>query len=150
MLLGEDIPGVNRCDTALGLEKEYWEPVLAVGKVSYNGQAVALVLADTLANAQRAVPLVKVTYTNIQTPILTVEEAIAANSFFPIPAIGPVKKGDTTKGFNNAKHVSTGRVAVPDQYHFHMETQTTVVFPGDDGDLNLFCSTQVQAAQCIK
>jgi len=142
VIVGTDIPGLNRCDTVLGLSEEYWEPVLAVGKVSYVGQAVALVLADTLKQAEFARDLVKVTYTDIQQPIVTTEQAVDAESFFPIPSIGPVTKGDVDLGLSNATNVLSGRVEVPAQAHFPMETQTTIAIPEDDGDLTLHCSTQ--------
>ncbi len=89
-------------------------------QVSYYGQAVALVLADTQRHADEAAQLVQVTYANVQTPLITWQDAVAANSVFPnIPQMtrSPLNYGDinqvlgtslTThlflKGLNGSRH----------------------------------------------
>lgn len=62
--------------------------VLADGKVEYVGQLVALVAAHSQTAADRAAKAVCVTYTDIpgQSPIITLEQAIAAGSFYDDPA----------------------------------------------------------------
>ena len=42
--------------------------------------------------------LVKVNYINVQTPILTIEEAIAAGSYFPKPGFDVVRGNAEGKG----------------------------------------------------
>ena len=69
--------------------------VLTDGVSMYAGQAMALVLADTLENAVKMAAAVSASYEVIDKPILTVQEAIEKNSFFDSP--GPadvVKIGD--------------------------------------------------------
>lgn len=55
------------------------EPLLVgLGQsVLYAGQAIAIVLADTQAHADSAALLVMATYTNMQTPILSIADALA-------------------------------------------------------------------------
>lgn len=59
-----------------------------------------LFFTDTQCHADEAAKAVKVTYKDLKKPLLlTIDEAIAAKSFFN-PQANPVKKGDAdSKGF---------------------------------------------------
>lgn len=48
-------------------------------------QALGMIVAKSQQIANEAVKLVKVQYTDMRKPIVTLEDAMAANSFFPIP-----------------------------------------------------------------
>ena len=63
----------------------------------YAGQAVALVLADTQANALKMAAAISVSYEPIDKPILSVQEAIAKKSFHGSPpgTEAVIKIGDT-------------------------------------------------------
>ena len=62
----------------------------------YAGQAVALVLADTLANALKMAAAVSVSYEAIDKPLLTIQEAIAKKSFHgSTGTVAEMKIGDT-------------------------------------------------------
>lgn len=52
------------------------------------------VITENRSTAQEAARKVKITYKDVKTPILTVEDAINNNSYFPVPG-RDVKKGDT-------------------------------------------------------
>ena len=72
--------------------------VLADGVSQYAGQAVALVLADTLENAVKMAAVVSVSYEVIAKPILTVQEAIEKKSFHDSPGPEDVMKVGDTNG----------------------------------------------------
>ncbi|PBP21427.1 xanthine dehydrogenase-like protein [Diplocarpon rosae] len=57
------------------------EPFFADGEVFCHGQPIGLVYAETALQAQAAAKAVKIVYEDLPT-ILTIDEAIAANSFF--------------------------------------------------------------------
>ncbi|PBP25478.1 xanthine dehydrogenase [Diplocarpon rosae] len=67
------------------------EPFFADGEVFSHGQPIGLVYAETALQAQAAAKAVKIVYENLPT-ILTIDEAIAANSFFKHGKM--LKKGD--------------------------------------------------------
>ena len=46
------------------------------GQVHYYGQAIGLILAEDQHTAWRAAALVKVTYTDVQPPVLTIKEVL--------------------------------------------------------------------------
>ena len=102
-------PGVVAVLTAGDLEREadtspsiHDEPLLATGEVHYAGQALFLVVADSHLNARKAARKAKVEIAE-RTPILSIDDAIAADSHFED---GPrlYEKGDAGAAIANAPH----------------------------------------------
>ena len=72
---------------------------LLVDKMSeYAGQAVALVVADTQEHANRMAQAVDVSYESVGAPLLTIKDAIAANSFYDSPGEQDVVKIGDAEG----------------------------------------------------
>ena len=61
------------------------ELLFADDLIDYAGQAVGLVIADTFEQANTAAKLVDIVYIDKKPPILSIEDAIRNNSFFPNP-----------------------------------------------------------------
>ena len=51
-------------------------------------------IVDSQEIADEAAFVVKVTYTNIKTPILTIDDAIRTHSIIPTPSLKPIVVGD--------------------------------------------------------
>lgn len=144
----KDIPkgGVNNfMPTSFGLAEE---EIFCSGDVAYAGQALGLIVADTQRHADEAVKAVKVTYKDQKPLLLTIDEAVAAKSFFD-PQAKTLTKGDPDTAIKNSPHVVQGAISTGAQYHFHMETQVALCIPEDDG-MTVHCPTQwidfIQAA----
>ncbi|XP_068702018.1 xanthine dehydrogenase/oxidase-like [Montipora foliosa] len=137
-ITAKDIPkgGVNNFRPAPFAAEE----IFCSGDVLYAGQALALIVADTQHHADDAAKAVKVTYKEQKPPILTIDEAIAAKSFFD-PQAKPLLKGDADTAIKNSATVVQGSIYTDHQYHFHMETQVTMCVPEDDG-ITVHCPTQ--------
>jgi len=130
----DDVPGDNI--TGFGNDEE----VYATDKVTCVGQIIGAIAAETQAQAQRAARMVKITYEDLPV-ILTIEEAIAAESFYDIDMC--IQKGDLETGFAESDHVLEGEIRTGGQEHFYLETQVTIAVPkGEDGEMELFVSTQ--------
>ncbi|KAA9010430.1 xanthine dehydrogenase molybdopterin binding subunit [Histidinibacterium aquaticum] len=116
------------------------EPLLADGEVHYMGQPVFLVVAETHLAARFAAQLGRVTYEE-ETPILTIEQALEADSRFEG---GPVvwSKGDVEEAFSGAPHRLSGRLEVGGQEHFYLEGQAALALPQEGGDMVVQSSTQ--------
>eukprot|EP00042_Codosiga_hollandica_P056153 m.803689 g.803689 ORF g.803689 m.803689 type:complete len:1324 (-) comp59281_c0_seq1:203-4174(-) len=112
-------------------------------EIKYAGQSIAIVLAQTQAQADAAAKLVTATYANVQTPILTIAQARAdpKRGIFDIP-IESLTYGDVNAALATAPFVISGTIDCGGQYHFHMETQTSIAIPQEDGGLQIYCSTQ--------
>jgi xanthine dehydrogenase large subunit len=129
-----DIPGENNCGPIV-----HDDPFLADGKVEFVGQAVAVVVAREMIYAREAAAKAKVLVKELK-PILTVEEALEAQSFV-MPAKGIVR-GDAAAAIASAPHKIKGTTRTGQQEQFYLEGQITYAVPKEDGQLTLYCSTQ--------
>ncbi len=114
------------------------EPLLAVGKVHYAGQPVFLVVAHSHLQARKAARLAKITYAPLPA-LLTVEQALAANSRFEQGAI-VWSRGDIAD-LSKAAIVVEGEFEVGGQEHFYLEGQIAAAIPQEDG-MHIIASTQ--------
>ncbi len=114
------------------------EPMLAVGTVHYIGQPMFLVVADTHLNARRAARLGKVSYAE-KTPLVTLDDAIAAGSTFGDPLTFAI--GDAETALANAPHTVSGTMEIGGQEHFYLEGQAAYALP-EEGDIRVVSSTQ--------
>ncbi|MDQ6633562.1 MAG: xanthine dehydrogenase family protein molybdopterin-binding subunit [Gemmatimonadota bacterium] len=111
-------------------------------RVMYNGQPIALVIADTLERATDAAALVKVKYTTNK-PTLDMEKA-KGSGYTPPPGMGgrpDTKKGDTATGLAAADVRIDAKYSTPIENHNPMEPHaTTAVWEGDK--LTVYDATQ--------
>jgi len=130
----KDIPGENNCGPIV-----HDDPFLAVGKVEFLGQAVAVVVAREMLYAREAAHKAKVLVKELP-PILTIDEAMAAQSFV-MPAKG-ITRGHATEAIAKAPRKVKGSTETGQQEQFYMEGQITYAVPREDGQLTLYSSTQ--------
>lgn len=98
------------------------EVLFAENLVEYYGQPIGLVVAKSQDDARSATKLVKVTYSNVKKPILTIEDALAAKSFHNYPYEKDLNKGDATSAIENSKHKITGEFNIAStQFNFYLE-----------------------------
>ena len=106
------------------------------------GQVMGCVVADTQANAQRACRLVKVVYEDLLPVIVTIEDAIKHGSFYNGHE-KRIENGDVVAALQTADHTIEGTFQMAGQEHFYLETNAVIVVPkGEDGELEITCSTQ--------
>lgn len=121
------------------------EEFFADGEVHSHGQIIGMVYAETALQAQAAARAVKITYKDLPT-ILTIDEAIEANSFFPHFRI--LKKGTAIDGsiedaFSTSDRIFEGTTKMGGQEHFYLETNAALVIPHvEDGSMEVWSSTQ--------
>jgi xanthine dehydrogenase large subunit len=116
------------------------EPLLATDRVHYAGQPLFLVIATSHLAARRAARLAQVHITP-ETPILTIDEAMAANSRFEDdPRI--YTKGTPDTVLPAAKNRLTGSLEIGGQEHFYLEGQAALAQSAEDGGMLIQSSTQ--------
>ncbi|KAJ7345476.1 hypothetical protein JRQ81_001426 [Phrynocephalus forsythii] len=121
--------------------------VFAREKVTCVGQIVCGVVADSEIHAKRAAAKVKIEYEELEPVILTIEDAIAHNSFFEPQR--KLEQGNVDEALKRADHVIEGEVRTGGQEHFYMETQSVLVVPkGEDKEMDVYAATQHPA--CVQ
>ncbi len=88
--------------------------------------------------ARDAAQKVQIEWESEEKPILTIADAIAANSFFDPKKT--IEKGDVDKAFASAAHIVEGEISIGAQEHFYLEPQGSFVVPGEE--MEVFASTQ--------
>ncbi|MFC2040687.1 xanthine dehydrogenase family protein molybdopterin-binding subunit [Chloroflexota bacterium] len=147
------------------------QPLLARDVVRFIGDPVAVVAAETVEAAEKAISLIKVDYEELQ-PIFDSEEAMRTDSpvilhhdfeqyrrtattngatigkisninLPNVCATYKVRKGDVEKAFEEADVVVENRFVAPRIIHAQMEADYCIAQRGSDGTLTLWSSSKV-------
>jgi xanthine dehydrogenase large subunit len=142
----QQIPGVAAILTAADIPGEKYvnaksqdEPILPENEVTYVGQPVAVVVAETEKAAEAGRDAIRAEYEALPA-ILTITDALQARSF-----LGPefkVARGNAVKALTCAEHVLEGTVQSGAQEHVYFETQCARAIPGEDQEMTLYSATQ--------
>ncbi|MDJ1158990.1 xanthine dehydrogenase molybdopterin binding subunit [Chelatococcus sp. SYSU_G07232] len=134
VLTAADVPGKNDIAPALADD-----PLFAEGEVSFHGQVLFAVVAETREAARRAARLAKVEI-EAERPSVTVEDALArGETVLPDYAFG---RGDPDAALAAAPRRLEGTLRIGGQEHFYLEGQAALAVPGEDGDITVHSSTQ--------
>jgi xanthine dehydrogenase large subunit len=134
VLTAADIPGMNDAGPIL-----LGETLLAEKHVTYWGEAVAVVAATSMNAARDAAKFARIAYEDLQ-PILTIDDAIAAESYVVAPML--MQRGDAKTAIAAAPHRLSGAAQAGGQDHFYLETQIAQAVPGEGAEMHVFSSTQ--------
>ena len=134
LLTSADIAGPNDCGPIV-----HDDPILADEVVSYIGQPIFAVIADSFLNARKAVKKAKVSYQELDA-VFDLKQADNNKSYVLPPMI--LKKGDASGQLDAAECRLDGQFKVGGQEHFYLEGQIAYAVPKEDGCLHLWCSTQ--------
>ena len=125
------------------------EPLLADGKVHFQGMPVAIVLAESEELARKAAKKITAEIEPLE-PVLDPRVATANGDLIVPPK--KFKLGDTDTAFAKCAHVFEGRTEQNGQEHLYIETQGAYAVPTENGGLRVYSSTQgptaVQRAVC--
>ena len=134
VLFADDIPGVNEIGTV-----RHDEPLLARDQVFYHGQLIGLVVGETEAACRSVAKTIEIEYEDLP-PILSIEDAIAANSFHTDRNF--IRRGDVDRALEEAAYRFHGSFWLGGQDHFYLETQAAIAVPGEDASMQITSSTQ--------
>ncbi len=141
VLTCDDVPGVNDVSPAGAKD----DPVFCEGPVTFHGQIVFAVLADTRRAARDAAAKAAMTFEE-GTPILTVDDALAGGE----PVLPDYEFGRGNVDAVPAAASISDSFRIGGQEHFYLEGQVSLAIPGEGGEMHVHCSTQhpseVQAA----
>jgi xanthine dehydrogenase large subunit len=128
-----DVPGENDVGPV-----RHDEPLFP-SEVSFHGQAVAWVAAETEEQARRAAARVIVACEPLPA-ILSIAAAIAAGSFLTEPE--RLSRGNAEQALLSSEKRLTGEILVNGQEHFYLETQAALAWIDEDDAVFVESSTQ--------
>lgn len=134
VLTAADIPGKNDVSPAMGDD-----PMFALDRVEFVGQALFAVVAHSRDAARRAVRLVKMVIEE-EKPSVTVEDALERNeTVLPDYAFG---RGDVAEALSSSPLQLEGSFNIGGQEHFYLEGQVALALPGEGQEMHVYSSTQ--------
>ena len=134
ILTARDIPGENQIGSILPDEE-----LFADREVHFMGMPIALVLADTEDQANRARKRIRVDIEELP-PLVSARAAYAAGSFICPPRTFEI--GAVDRAWAGCAHIIEGQAEMGGQEHVYLETQGTYAYPAENGGVKLHASTQ--------
>ncbi len=138
VLTYKDIPGENQIG---GIIPD--ETLLAEGEVTFQGEPVAVVIAESEAIARAARRKIKVKYEELEA--VTDPREAAAKGLLLLPP-RTFAMGNPEKRWNDCQYIFSGSVEIGGQEHLYIETQGAYCFPLENGNLMVYSSTQSPTA----
>jgi xanthine dehydrogenase molybdenum-binding subunit len=147
VLVAEDIPGERNH----GLVIKDWPTLVGVGeKVRYVGDAVALVAAETLEDAERALSLIEMEFDPLPVVVdpVSAYEASAEKVHDGGNLLKHIKvrKGDVDIGFEGAEISIEGVFHTPSNDHVFLEPECSIAIPSADGRMEIYVGSQIPYA----
>ncbi len=134
ILTHKDIPGKNQMGPVI-----HDELCLAIDEVTFIGQAIVLIAAETEDAAIKAEKLLRIEFEELDT-ILDLHEAIAVNSLIAPPRL--IECGNVDDTLKSAPHVISGELESGAQEHWYLETQSALAIPGEGKEILIHASSQ--------
>jgi xanthine dehydrogenase large subunit len=134
MFTSEDLPGHNVFGPIFRDE-----PFLVEDSISYLDQPVVVVAATSREVAKKAAKAIKFECV-AATPILTIDQAIAAKSW-----LGPqrkIERGDVDRYFEDSPLTIDGIFESNGQEQLYFESQACIAYPGENQSIRVVSSTQ--------
>ncbi len=142
VITASDIPGVKKFGQ---IRKDY--SLLAEDKIRYEGDVIALIVADSLEHAMQAIPKIEVTYQPL-TAILSPEEAskdeVLIHEVYGSNLINhhKVRKGDAKSAFAECDLILEDHYESNFVEHGYLEAEAAVCQVRDDGVIEVYGSMQ--------
>jgi selenium-dependent xanthine dehydrogenase len=143
VLTAADVPG----ERLQGHVVHDWPALIAVGEETrYVGDAIALVAAETRAQAKAAVARIRLDY-EVLPPLVDPRRALDDDA----PKLHPkgnllaktlLRRGDPERAIAEAAIVVRKKFRTPETEHAFMEPESALAIPGDDGTLTVYTGTQ--------
>lgn len=139
------VPGVVGVFTAKDFHHNLWgtifqdQPLLAEQEVFFVGEAIAVIAAESREAAARGREAMVVEYEPLPA-IFSIDEAKKSQSFIGFPR--SITRGSPQEAFEKAPHRLEGQVVIRGADHFYLESQAAVVYPREDGQLEVHSSSQ--------
>ncbi len=138
VLTYRDIPGENQIG---GIIPD--ETLLAEDEILFQGEPLAIVVAESEAIAREARKKIKLKYRELE--IVTDPREAAAKGLLLLPP-RTFAMGNPSDEWEKCKYTFSGSTEMGGQEHLYLETQGAYCFPKENGNLMVYSSTQSPTA----
>ncbi len=115
------------------------QPVLAFEKIGYIDEPVCVVACRDEETFNKVKKFVKISVRE-EKPLLSIDEAIEKKAF--LCEAKPFVRGNVEEALKKAPHVLKGAFECGGQEHFYMESQATIAYPLENGQIEVHSSSQ--------
>ena len=139
------IDGVAGIYTYKDLAHNIWgaiihdQPFLVEKEINFYGEVIAVIAAESQKAIELAKKAIKLEVTP-RKPIFSIEEAKEAGTFLGVPR--KIECGNIAESFAKAVHQLSGVFSCNGQDHFYLESQASIVYPKEQGQLEVHSSSQ--------
>ena len=139
------IAGVECAITAADVAHNMWggifadQPVIASQQTNFVGEVVAVLGAQTKESLAQGLAAVVAQWEKLP-DIRSIDEAVAQESF--IGHLRTISRGDAQTALASSPRQMKGVLKIEGADHFYLESQAAVVYPREDGQLEVHSSTQ--------
>lgn len=139
------IAGVLAIYTAKDIKHNLWgtiikdQPILVENEIGYMDEPLCIIVAETKEALALARKTITVDISN-KKPVLSIQEAINKKAFLYTAV--PFKKGKADEAYEKAPHKLSGEFFIGGQEHFYLESQASLVYPMEQGQIKVLSSTQ--------
>ncbi len=134
VLTCDDIPGENQIGNII-----HDEPLFANGEVSFMGEPLALVIAESRAKAREALGSIQLEIEELP-GVFDPREAYSNDLLIAPPRTFSL--GDTENALKKCHCIVRGRADSGGQEHVYLETQGSIAVPQENGCIRIFAGTQ--------
>ena len=115
------------------------QPLLATDIVQFAGEPIALIVAKSVEAAQYAKQNVEIEYEDLPA-VMSISEAKSKKSFIADNRF--IRRGNLEAGFQDSDHILNGTIKIQGHDHFYLESQTSIAYPLEDGQIEIHSSSQ--------
>ena len=139
------VEGVLAVYTAKDFPHNRWgtivpeQPILVDDVIGYMDEPLCIIAGTSDEAINRAKKLIKVEVEE-QPAILSIDQGMQAQKFICVAT--PFIRGDADTALKNSPNILKGVFECGGQEHFYMESQATVVYPLENGQLEVHSSSQ--------
>lgn len=130
----KDIPGENQLGSIIQDDQ-----MLAENDLDVIGQPIAIILAETPLLGRKARKLIELEYEEF-TPVVDAKVAFEKGNIITPPRTFVL--GDTNNSWVDCDVIIEGRADTAGQEHLYLETQISMVIPGERENFKIYSSTQ--------
>lgn len=130
----KDIPGENQLGSII-----MDNPMLAEKKLLAIGQPIAVILAETPLLGRKAREMIELEYEELE-PVTDPRTAYEKGNIIAPPRTFAL--GDTDNAWKDCDIIVKGRADTAGQEHLYLETQVSIVIPGERENFKIYSSTQ--------